>query len=157
MISNEQLRPVHTLIDPSSSVIIGPSIRSAAVVRNMLASKIPVVGVHPNKDEVLGLNCVPSIASLQSTPDLAVVMVGHNRVEEAVYELMDRGTRAFFFPGLGSEAGADGPLIAARIRERAEANGSMIIPRCAGPKPRSMKSLVPMVRPWSSGKSSGWS
>jgi acetyltransferase len=127
MISNEQLRPVHTLIDPSSSVIIGPSIRSAAVVRNMLASKIPVVGVHPNKDEVLGLNCVPSIASLQSTPDLAVVMVGHNRVEEAVYELMDRGTRAFFFPGLGSEAGADGPLIAARIRERAEANGSMII------------------------------
>ena len=127
MISNEQLRPVHTLIDPSSSVIIGPSIRSAAVVRNMLASKIPVIGVHPSKDEVLGLNCVPSIASLQSTPDLAVVMVGHNRVEEAVYELMDRGTRAFFFPGLGSEAGADGPLIAARIRERAEANGSMII------------------------------
>jgi acetyltransferase len=127
MISNEQLRPVHTLIDPSSSIIIGPSIRSAAVVRNMLASKIPVVGVHPNKDEVLGLNCVPSIASLQSTPDLAVVMVGHNRVEEAVYELMDRGTRAFFFPGLGSEAGTDGPLIAARIRERAEANGSMII------------------------------
>ena len=127
MISNEQLRPVHTLIDPSSSVIIGPSIRSAAVVRNMLASKIPVIGVHPSKDEVLGLNCVPSIASLQSTPDLAVVMVGHNRVEEAVYELMDRGTRAFFFPGLGSEAGSDGPLIAARIRERAEANGSMII------------------------------
>jgi len=127
MISNEQLRPVHTLIDPSSSVIIGPSIRSAAVVRNMLASKIPVIGVHPSKGEVLGLNCVPSIASLQSTPDLAVVMVGHNRVEEAVYQLMDRGTRAFFFPGLGSEAGADGPLIAARIRERAEANGSMII------------------------------
>jgi acetyltransferase len=40
---------------------------------------------------------------------------------------MDLGTRAFFFPGLGSEAGADGPLIAARIRERAAANGSMII------------------------------
>jgi acetyltransferase len=92
-----------------------------------LASKIPVIGVHPSKDEVLGLNCVPSISALKTTPDLAVVMVGHNRVEEAVYELMDRGTRAFFFPGLGSEAGADGPLIAARIRERAEANGSMII------------------------------
>jgi acetyltransferase len=93
----------------------------------MLASKIPVLGVHPIKDEVLGLKCLPSIASLVTTPDLAVVMVGHTRVEEAVYELMDRGTRAFFFPGLGSEAGADGPLIAARIRERAAANGSMII------------------------------
>jgi acetyltransferase len=127
MTMNADLRPVQTLIDPSSSVIIGPSIRSAAVVRNMLASRIPVVGVHPSKDEVLGLKCLPSIASLESTPDLAVVMVGHNRVEEAVYELMDRGTRAFFFPGLGSEAGADGPLIAARIRERAEINGSMII------------------------------
>jgi len=127
MTADELLRPVHTLIDPSSSVIIGPSVRSAAVVRNMLASKIPVMGVHPNKDDVLGLKCLPSIASLESTPELAVVMVGHTRVEEAVYELMDRGTRAFFFPGLGSEAGADGPLIAARIRERAAANGSMII------------------------------
>lgn len=124
---SEQLRPVHTLIDPSSSVIIGPSVRSAAVVRNMLNSGIPVLGVHPTKDDVLGLRCLPSIASLESTPELAVVMVGHERVEAAVYELMDRGTRAFFFPGLGSEAGADGPLIAARIRERASANGSMII------------------------------
>ena len=127
MSTDTELRPVHTLVDPSSSVIIGPSIRSAAVVRNMLSSKIPVIGVHPSKDEVLSLRCLPAIASLETTPDLAVVMVGHNRVEETVYELMDRGTRAFFFPGLGSEAGADGPLIAARIRERAAANGSMII------------------------------
>ena len=127
MTTNAELRPVHTLIDPFSSVIIGPSVRSAAVVRNMLASTIPVVGVHPSKDNVLGLKCLPSISALETTPDLAVVMVGHGRVEEAVYELMDRGTRAFFFPGLGSEAGADGPLIAARIRERAAANGSMII------------------------------
>lgn len=124
---SEQLRPVHTLIDPASSVIIGPSIRSAAVVHNMLSSGIPVLGVHPSKEEVLGLRCLPSIASLESAPELAVVMVGHERVENAVYELMERGTRAFFFPGLGSEAGADGPLIAARIRERAAANGSMII------------------------------
>lgn len=124
---SDQLRPVHTLIDPSSSVIIGPSIRSAAVVRNMLNSGIPVIGVHPTKEDVLGLRCLPSIASLESTPELAVVMVGHERVETAVYELMDRGTRAFFFPGLGSEAGADGPLIAARIRDRAATNGSMII------------------------------
>lgn len=124
---SQQLRPVNTLIDPASSVIIGPSIRSAAVVRNMLNSGIPVLGVHPTKEDVLGLTCLPSIASLANTPELAVVMVGHERVEAAVYELMDRGTRAFFFPGLGSEAGADGPLIAARIRERASENGSMII------------------------------
>ena len=124
---NAQLRPVNSLIDPSSTVIIGPSIRSAAVVRNMMASGVEVIGVHPSKSEVLGLNCLPSIADLPTVPELAVVMVGHERVEAAVYELMDRGTRAFFFPGLGSEAGVDGPLIAARIRERAQANGSMII------------------------------
>lgn len=121
------LRPVDLLVDPKSTVIIGPSIRSAAVVRNMLASGIPVSGVHPKKPEVLGLNCVPSIGELSNTPELAVVMVGHERVEAAVYELMERGTRAFFFPGLGSEAGAQGPEIAARIKERALENGSMII------------------------------
>ena len=83
MTMNAELRPVHTLIDPSSSVIIGPSVRSAAVVRNMLASTIPVIGVHPSKDDVLGLKCLPSISALETTPDLAVVMVGHGRVEEA--------------------------------------------------------------------------
>lgn len=124
---NNVLRPVGTLIDPSSTVIIGPSVRSAAVVRNMLMSGLPVRGVHPNKSDVLGLSCVPMISQLPGVPDLAVVMVGHERVEAAVYELMELGTRAFFFPGLGSEAGTQGPLIAGRIQERAASNGSMII------------------------------
>jgi len=93
----------------------------------MLLSKIPVVGIHPTKDEVLGLSCLSSISQLDVAPELAVVMVGHERVEAAVYELMERGTRAFFFPGLGSEAGAEAHNIAGRIRERAAANGSMIL------------------------------
>ena len=122
-----ELRNVASLVDPASATIIGPSIRSAAVVRNMLASAIPVIGVHPSKSDVLGLQCLPSISSLPSAPELGVVMVGHERMEAAVYELMDMGTRAFFFPGLGSEAGSEGPKIAARIKERASSNGSMII------------------------------
>ena len=121
------LRDVSSLIDPTSATIIGPSIRSAAVVRNMLASGIPVIGVHPTKSDVLGLECLPSISALTSAPQLGVVMLGHERMEAAVYELMDLGTRAFFFPGLGSEAGADGPKIAQRIKERAAQNGTMII------------------------------
>lgn len=121
------LRNVSSLVDPASAAIIGPSLRSAAVVRNMLASGIPVLGVHPTKSDVLGLECFSSISSLPSTPELGVVMLGHERMEASVYELMEMGTRAFFFPGLGSEAGADGPKIAARIRQRAEVNGTMII------------------------------
>ena len=124
---NAALRNVASLVDPSSAAIIGPSLRSAAVVRNMLASGIPVLGVHPTKSDVLGLQCLASISLLPSPPELGVVMLGHERMEAAVYELMDMGTRAFFFPGLGSEAGADGPKIAARIKERAMKNGTMII------------------------------
>lgn len=134
---------VRPLLFPLSIVVVGASDRTygqAEAIRNVLRGAIPAWGVNPRRDEVLGLPCVPRIADLQEVPELAVLLVGHERVEEAFEEAAGAGVRAFVLPGLGNEAGADGPRIAARIAARAaELDAALVGPNCMGvalPGPR---------------------
>ncbi|QNN52359.1 acetate--CoA ligase family protein [Nocardioides mesophilus] len=125
--AGDALRDVTPLVQPRSVVVVGPSDRHASVLHNLLAGRAPVVGVHPGRHSVAGLPCVPSIGDLEHAPDLGVLMVGHRRVEQAFEELIAVGARGVVMPGLGSEAGVEGPGIAARLRSRAEAAGVAIL------------------------------
>src|SRR5439155_26557617 len=67
------------------------------------------------------------------TPELALLMVGHERLEAAFEEAAGAGVRAFVLPGLGNEAGAAGREIAARVGRRAEELGAAVLgPNCMG-------------------------
>lgn len=127
---------VRPLVFPRSIVVVGASDRTygqAEAVRNALRGGIPAWGVNPKRAEVLGLPCVPRIADLPEVPELAVLLVGHARVEEALEEAAEAGVRAFVLPGLGNEAGAEGPPIAARIATRAAELGAALVgPNCMG-------------------------
>jgi acetyltransferase len=102
-------------------------------VRAALRSGIPAFGVHPARREVLGLRCYPRLRDLPEIPELAFLLVGHLRVEEVFEEAAEAGVRAFILPGLGNEAGAAGPEIAARIAARAEELGAAVLgPNCMG-------------------------
>jgi acetyltransferase len=102
-------------------------------VEEVVRSGIPAWGVHPTRDEVLGLRCFPSVGDLPEQPELAALLVGHERVEEAFREALAAGVRAFFLPGLGNEAGAAGPEVAERIAERARAEDALLLgPNCMG-------------------------
>jgi acetyltransferase len=82
---------------------------------------------------VLGLPCFASVTELPERPELAALLVGHERVEHAFEEALGAGVSAFFLPGLGNEAGADGPQVAARIAERARAEDVVLLgPNCMG-------------------------
>lgn len=130
-------REVGPLLRPRGVVVVGPSPRSPEAVHNLVAAAVPAIGVHPQRDEVLGLRCVPSFADLDSAalaaagleqpPDLAVLLVGHTRVEEAFEQALELGVRAFVVPGIGSEAGAEGPAVAARLRARADQAGAAVL------------------------------
>jgi acyl-CoA synthetase (NDP forming) len=121
---------------PRSIVVVGASDRTygqAEAVRNTLRGGIPAWGVNPKRGEVLGLPCAPRIADLPEVPELAVLLVGHTRVEEAFEEAAAAGVRAFVLPGLGNEAGTEGPPIAGRIAARAaELEASLVGPNCMG-------------------------
>jgi acetate---CoA ligase (ADP-forming) len=127
---------VRPLIFPRSVVLVGASDRTygqVEAVRNVLRGGVPAWGVNPKRDDVLGLPCAPSVAELPELPELAFLLVGHRRVEQAFEEAAAAGVRAFILPGLGNEAGADGRPIAERIAARARAlEASVVGPNCMG-------------------------
>lgn len=130
MADHNRVRP---LLFPRSVAVVGASPRHGRIVEEVVRSGIPAWGVHPTRDEVLGLPCFPSVAGVPEQPELAALLVGHERVEKAFDEALAAGVRAFFLPGLGNEAGAAGPEVASRIAERAsEADAVLLGPNCMG-------------------------
>ncbi len=113
--TDDALRGVAALLEPRSVVVVGPSERNPAVVRNALSGSLRAMGVHPSRLAVAGLPCVPRVSDLPFVPDTAVLAVGHRQVEGVLRDLVDAGVRGVVLPGLGSEAGADGAAVVARV------------------------------------------
>ena len=81
--------------------------------------------VNPRYETVAGLTCYADVASLPSVPDVAIVLVGANRVIDVVRQLAEAGTGAAIVLASGfGEAGAEGQR---RQRELKDAAGSMRI------------------------------
>jgi acyl-CoA synthetase (NDP forming) len=124
---------LHPLLHPRSLVIVGASPRNEDAVLTACEGTIPVWGVNPNRDEVLGMHCFPSIDELPELPEVAMLLVNHERVEAALEQCLTAGIRAFVVPGVGAEAGAAGAAVIERIATRArEAGATMIGPNCMG-------------------------
>lgn len=124
---------IRPLVFPRSLAIVGASPRSPEPVLSALRSGIPAWGVHPSRTDVLGLPCYPSVADLPEQPELALLLVGHRGIEQAFEEAAAAGVRAFVVPGLGNEAGAEGPPVATRIAARAEEIDAAVVgPNCMG-------------------------
>ena len=126
----QDLRP---LLHPRSLVIVGASPRNEDAVITANEGSIPVWGVNPNRDEVLGMPCFPSVGALPEVPEAAMLLVNHERVETALDECLLAGIRAFVVPGIGAESGAAGKEVIERVALRArEAGATMIGPNCMG-------------------------
>ena len=124
---------VRSLLFPASLVVVGASPRNVAAVETVVASGVRAWGVNPNRDEVAGLRCYPSVAELPETPECAFLMVNHERVEDAFEEAAAAGVRAFVVPGVGAEAGAAARPTTERLAARARELGvSMLGPNCMG-------------------------
>jgi len=121
------------LLFPRSVAIVGASPRTPEPIHSVLRGRVPAWGVHPTNREVNGLPCVPGFADLPERPDLALLLVGHATVEQAFEDALAAGVRAFVVPGLGNEAGPEGPPVAARIAARAaQVDAAVVGPNCMG-------------------------
>src|SRR5262245_14403497 len=124
---------IGSLLAPRSIAIVGASPRNLAAVETTLASGVPAWGVNPNRDEVAGLHCFPSVADLPETPECAFLMVNHERVERAFEDAAAAGVRAFVVPGLGAEAGTASRPTTERLARRARELGATVLgPNCMG-------------------------
>ena len=124
---------VRPLLFPRSLAVIGASPARAATIASIQRSGIPAWGVNPNRTDVLGFPCFPSVAALPEVPETALLLVGHARVERAFEEAAAVGIRAFIVPGLGAEAGARGRPIVEQVAARAAELGAAVLgPNCMG-------------------------
>ena len=124
---------VRALLSPDSIAVVGASPRNVAAVETVVASGVRAWGVNPGREEVAGLRCYPSVADLPDVPELAFLMVNHERVEAAFEEAAAAGVRAFVVPGIGAEAGAEARPTTERLAARARALGASLLgPNCMG-------------------------
>ncbi|MGH3139135.1 MAG: CoA-binding protein, partial [Gaiellales bacterium] len=123
------------VFDPRSVAIYGISERtSVRIAENMTKPGVPFYGINPTKTEACGVPCYPSLAECPAVPEMVVMGVGHRRIETAIEDVLSvEGVKAIITPGLGNEAGHDGPPISERISARVrEAGIAMVGPNCMG-------------------------
>jgi acetyltransferase len=124
---------IRPLLFPGSIAIVGASERNLRPIENAARGAARVALVNPTRPEVAGLPCFPSVSDLHEIPELVLALVSHARVESAVADALDAGVRSFVVPGIGAEAGADGPEVARRVVSRLEeAAAAGIGPNCMG-------------------------
>ena len=111
------------LFDPDRVAVVGATEREGSVGRAVTANLLDgfagsVVPVNPNRDAVLGEQCVASVAD--ADPDLAVVAVPPEYVVDVVRECGEAAVRdvVVLTAGFG-ETGAEGASRERRLREAA--------------------------------------
>jgi acetyltransferase len=124
---------VRPLLFPRSLALVGATPRRPDVVAGVLRGDVPAFGVNPNHADVLGLPCVESVSAIPEAPETAVLLVGHTRLVEAFEDAAAAGVRSFIVPGLGNEAGQEGPRLASWLARRADEIGAAVLgPNCMG-------------------------
>jgi acetate---CoA ligase (ADP-forming) len=124
---------VRSLIFPRSLAVVGASPRHRDAVETVVRSGVRAWGVNPNREEVSGLRCFPSVVELPEVPESAFLLVSHERVEQAFEDAVEAGVRAFVIPGVGAEAGAAARPTQERLARRAREIGAVAVgPNCMG-------------------------
>ncbi|WP_437628751.1 acetate--CoA ligase family protein [Achromobacter xylosoxidans] len=134
------------LLQPQSVAVVGASAdpikTSGRPVGYLRKHGFPgrIYPVNPKASEIDGLRCYPDVHSLPEAPDVAIVLLGAERTQQAIRDLAAIGTGAAIVLASGySETGEEG---ARRQRELREAAGSM---RILGPNTIGLVNLTDRI------------
>jgi acyl-CoA synthetase (NDP forming) len=140
------MNPIARLLSPVSVAVIGASGdprktsgRPIAFLRKH-GFQGRLYPVNPRYDEIDDLRCYPSVAELPEVPDVAIILLGPARANQAVAELAARGcAAAIVLAGGYGETGAEG---AVRQDELQAVRGSM---RILGPNTIGLVNLTERI------------
>ena len=125
---------------PGSVAIIGAS-RTPGKVGNVLTKNMLECGfngkiypINPNADEILGLDCYPSVLEVPDEVDLAVVAIPAGLVLQVAEECGKKGVKAFVVISAGfKETGREGAKLERRLIDIGVKYGMRIQgPNCLG-------------------------
>ena len=143
---------IDAILNPKSVAVVGASNDPAKLTGRPIAYLQAngytgtIYPINPKSDTVAGLKAYADPRDLPEAPDLGLVLVGANRVIEAVRQLSEAGTRACVVLASGfGEAGEEG-----RVRQEAlrEAAGGM---RILGPNTIGLVNLTDRIALTASG------
>jgi acetate---CoA ligase (ADP-forming) len=123
------------LLAPRSIAFVGASARKDTPGNGMMQTVRrggfagTVWAVNPNYQEIDGYPCVPRLADLPAAPDLVVLSVKNERLEEALSEAVAAGARAATIFASGYLDGDSDPPLSARLAAQARTAG---MPICGG-------------------------
>jgi acetate---CoA ligase (ADP-forming) len=123
------------LLAPRSIAFVGASARKDTPGNDMMRAVRrggfagTVWAVNPNYGEIEGYRCVPRLADLPAAPDLVVLSVKNERLEEALREAVAVGARAATIFASGYLDGDADPPLAVRLAAIARRAG---MPVCGG-------------------------
>jgi acyl-CoA synthetase (NDP forming) len=124
-------KAIQKLMKPGSIAVIGASTDPKKTAGRPIVYlqkhhfKGRIYPVNPRVEEIAGLKCYPDIASLPEAPDVALIMVGTDKVQSAVKELAALGVPAAIV--LTSGFAEHGPEGLKRQEELIAAAGKMRI------------------------------
>ena len=135
-VSRHRLDP---LLSPRSIAFVGASTRPDTPGNDMMRMirrggyKGTVFAVNPNAKDIDGVPCFPSLRDLPSPPDLAVLAVKNERLEEALNQAIEAGAKAAVIFASAQLEGDTSPNLSQRLAERARAAQMPICgPNCMG-------------------------
>ena len=127
------------LFNPNTVAVIGATEREGSVGRTVLENLLRypdriIFPVNPNRKEVIGLECFPSVLDIPVTVDLAVIVTPANTVPAMVEECGKAGIEGVIIISAGfREAGEDGRGLEDEIRKIRHRYGMRIVgPNCLG-------------------------
>jgi acyl-CoA synthetase (NDP forming) len=137
---SSRMQSLHALLDPRSIAVVGassdPGKAGGRPLHYMLqlGFRGALYPVNPNRSEILGLRSYPSLAALPSTPDLCVIAVPAESVEQYVIECGELGIRGVIVFASGyAETGEEGRERQERLRTLALENDLALAgPNCLG-------------------------
>jgi acetate---CoA ligase (ADP-forming) len=132
-------RRLAPLLAPRSIAFVGASARPDTPGHDMMRMIRrggyggAVYAVNPNYREIEGYPCVAKLADLPSAPDLAVLSVRNDRLEETLAEAIAAGAKAAVIFASALLQGDHDPPLARRLADLANAAGLRLCgPNCMG-------------------------
>lgn len=132
--------PLDPLFKPRSVAVIGATEKQGSVGRTVLWNLISspfggtVLPVNPKRDNILGIRAYPSLADIDGSVDLAVIVTPAPSVPDVMAECAAKGVKGAIVISAGfREIGPEGAELERRILAQArEARIRVIGPNCLG-------------------------
>lgn len=135
-----KLRSIHAMLNPQSVAIVGATEKAGYggnFLKNLIASgsRARHYPVNPNREQVDGTRCYPSVTDLPEAPDLAAIVLPAPLVVPTFEECVAKGAKSVLiisagFAELGTE---EGRARQERLRDIARESGVRLCgPNCLG-------------------------